>query len=391
MNKTPVITQINGRAFQEARERLGISVKDLAKQSCFSVRQIEQIENGKSDAFYSLAIKANAAKKIAHLLKLSEAEAFEFKVDSLTLAAEKDTLSTDTNSSQSSLTSSPATTPARSIATHTDAVDSRFSSHSSALSEQLEPRFGPEQDGTGSLASLNHKPRSGRTLIIGLALAAIVLLVVLIQSDLLIQIQNPFSPKPAPVVEVMIPEDKPAEPEKLGTTSDNNASTTASPAATLSTNLNTNAATGTVGSNSAPSTALATVAPSATITPNNTLEGCPSVGVSASAYTPTQSNRSADMVYVVSKANQTVCVVDANGKIQNRSLDAGTSASFYGKPPFKVMTSGLSQVDLFFQGWKVRPTHPNEKTIELLPLINATPPSPSVAPAPAGNSPSTTN
>ena len=390
MNKTPVITQINGRAFQEARERLGISVKDLAKQSCFSVRQIEQIENGKSDAFYSLAIKANAAKKIAHLLKLSEAEAFEFKVDSLTLAAEKETLSTDTNSSQSSLTSSPATTPARSIATHTDAVDSRFSSHSSALSEQLEPRFGPEQDGTGSLVSLNHKPRSGRTLIIGLALAAIVLLVVLIQSDLLIQIQNPFSPKPAPVVEVMIPEDKPAEPEKLGTTSDNNAST-ASPAATLSTNLNTNAATGTVGSNSAPSTALATVAPSATITPSNTLEGCPSVGVSASAYTPTQSNRSADMVYVVSKANQTVCVVDANGKIQNRSLDAGASASFYGKPPFKVMTSGLSQVDLFFQGWKVRPTNPNEKTIELLPLINATPPAPSVAPAPAGNSPSTTN
>ena len=386
MNKTPVITQINGRAFQEARERLGISVKDLAKQSCFSVRQIEQIENGKSDAFYSLAIKANAAKKIAHLLKLSEAEAFEFKVDSLTLAAEKETLSTDTNSTQSSLTSSPATTPARSIATHTDAVDSRFSSHSSALSEQLEPRFGPEQDGTGSLASLNHKPRSGRTLIIGLALAAIVLLVVLIQSDLLIQIQNPFSPKPAPVVEVMIPEDKPAEPEKLGMTSDNNAST-ASPAVTL----NTNAATGTVGSNSAPSTVLATVAPSATITPSNTLEGCPSVGVSASAYTPTQSNRSADMVYVVSKVNQTVCVVDANGKIQNRSLDAGTSASFYGKPPFKVMTSGLSQVDLFFQGWKVRPTNPNEKTIELLPLINATPPAPSVAPAPAGNSPSTTN
>ena len=386
MNKTPVITQINGRAFQEARERLGISVKDLAKQSCFSVRQIEQIENGKSDAFYSLAIKANAAKKIAHLLKLSEAEAFEFKVDSLTLAAEKETLSTDTNSSQSSLTSSPATTPARSIATHTDAVDSRFSSHSSALSEQLEPRFGPEQDGTGSLVSLNHKPRSGRTLIIGLALAAIVLLVVLIQSDLLIQIQNPFSPKPAPVVEVMIPEDKPAEPEKLGMTSDNNAST-ASPAVTL----NTNAATGTVGSNSAPGAALATVAPSATITPSNTLEGCPSVGVSASAYTPTQSNRSADMVYVVSKVNQTVCVVDANGKIQNRSLDTGASASFYGKPPFKVMTSGLSQVDLFFQGWKVRPTNPNEKTIELLPLINATPPAPSVAPAPAGNSPSTTN
>jgi hypothetical protein len=77
------------------------------------------------------------------------------------------------------------------------------------------------------------------------------------------------------------------------------------------------------------------------------------------------------MVYVVSKSNQTVCVVDASGKVQNRSLDAGTSASFYGKPPFKVLTGGLSQVDLFFQGWKVKPSNPNDKTIELLPLVNA--------------------
>jgi hypothetical protein len=40
-------------------------------------------------------------------------------------------------------------------------------------------------------------------------------------------------------------------------------------------------------------------------------------------------------------------------------------ASFYGKPPFKVMTGSLSQADVFFQGAKVRLTNPNYKTIVL--------------------------
>ena len=122
----------------------------------------------------------------------------------------------------------------------------------------------------------------------------------------------------------------------------------------------------------------------------NTVEGCPSVGDTASSYTPTQSSRSADMVYVVSKVNQTVCVVDANGKIQNRSLDSGASASFYGKPPFKVMTGGLSQVDLFFQGWKVKPSNPNDKAIELFPTMNAAPTT-TTSPAPTSNASNPSN
>ena len=71
MKKAPANSEIKGHSFQEARERLGISLQELAQRSCFSVHQIEQIENGKSDAFYSLAIKAHAAKKIAELLNLS--------------------------------------------------------------------------------------------------------------------------------------------------------------------------------------------------------------------------------------------------------------------------------------------------------------------------------
>ncbi len=46
--------------------------------SCYSVRQIEQIENGESSSFYGAQVKFTAAKKVAGLLKLSEENAFDF-------------------------------------------------------------------------------------------------------------------------------------------------------------------------------------------------------------------------------------------------------------------------------------------------------------------------
>jgi hypothetical protein len=40
-------------------------------------------------------------------------------------------------------------------------------------------------------------------------------------------------------------------------------------------------------------------------------------------------------------------VVDATGKTQNKTLEPGVGASVYGKPPFKVLTGGLNQVDMY--------------------------------------------
>ena len=73
------------------------------------------------------------------------------------------------------------------------------------------------------------------------------------------------------------------------------------------------------------------------------------------------------MVYLQSKTAQTVCVVDATGKTQNKMLEPGVGASVYGKPPFKVLTGGLNQVDLYFQGAKVRTGNTSSKTIILEP------------------------
>ena len=388
VNKIRTISEIKGSAFQEARERLDISVKELARRACFSVRQIEQIENGKSDAFYSLAIKIIAAKKVANLLKLSEDDAFEFKPDPLAPDQTQEVSSTITATSETN----PPTINAPPDAMQTGGASGpRFIAQLNTQSEQLEPRFSPDLVNRSPMESMDTRPRSRRFLIVSLLLAVIALLGVSIQSGVLTEVQAWFSPKPAPIVEVIASEEKPAEPENSSATianisNSNNVANVSNAAAPTTVTTATTSALANNAAGAVPATAPVTISPS------NTLEGCPSVGVSASSYTPTQSNRSADMVYVVSKTNQTVCVVDANGKIQNRSLDAGASTTFYGKPPFKVMTVGLSQVDMYFQGWKVRPANPNDKTIELLPLINATPiPSPSAAPASSANSPSANN
>lgn len=72
------IPEIRKEAFVKAREALGLSASDLAGKACLSVRQIQQIENGEINAFYSPKIKFTAAKKVAQLLKLETEEAFDF-------------------------------------------------------------------------------------------------------------------------------------------------------------------------------------------------------------------------------------------------------------------------------------------------------------------------
>ena len=60
-----------------------------------------------------------------------------------------------------------------------------------------------------------------------------------------------------------------------------------------------------------------------------------------------------------------VCVKDATGKLEKKSLDVNGSHSFFGKAPFVLMTSGLAQADIFFQGYKVRVEDQNAKSITL--------------------------
>ena len=71
------------------------------------------------------------------------------------------------------------------------------------------------------------------------------------------------------------------------------------------------------------------------------------------------------MVYVLSKEPQSVCVIDSQNKAVSMDLAAGDSKSFYGKAPFTVVSSDLSNLDLYFQGWKVKSDALSKRAIRL--------------------------
>ena len=70
------ISQIDGQSVRRTREALGLAVQDLATMACLSAKQIRQIEEGGMAAFYSENVKLTAARKVAGLLQMSEAQLF---------------------------------------------------------------------------------------------------------------------------------------------------------------------------------------------------------------------------------------------------------------------------------------------------------------------------
>jgi transcriptional regulator with XRE-family HTH domain len=67
---------INGELLRLSREARGWVLNDMATRACMSVKQIRQLEEGGVSAFYSIAVKVTAAKKVAALLGVSADDVF---------------------------------------------------------------------------------------------------------------------------------------------------------------------------------------------------------------------------------------------------------------------------------------------------------------------------
>ncbi len=67
---------INGELLRLRREERGWVISDMALRSCMSVKQIRQLEEGGTSAFYSEAVKLTAARKAAAVLGISEHDVF---------------------------------------------------------------------------------------------------------------------------------------------------------------------------------------------------------------------------------------------------------------------------------------------------------------------------
>ncbi|WP_353426741.1 helix-turn-helix domain-containing protein [Polynucleobacter sp. MWH-UH19D] len=329
MNAPKKIPEIRKEAFAKARETLGLSAKELSGMACLSVRQIEQIENGEISSFYGPQVKFTAAKKVAGILKLSEEDAFDVG---------------DPPPQESEVL--PAT---ESEAPETSSVIEKTISAEVELPEITESNVTQQTENhaeqTNSIEGngVDTPPKQikkGLYILVGIVAALVfsfvnlrpLLFPELVKEEIVLVEQVPATP----------PTDAPA---------DSKAPLTASPEPTPAPT-----------STAAP--AVVAAAPASTATPSNE---CPPADAAAVSFKPEAPKKAGDMVYLQSKIAQTICVVDASGKTQNKTLEPGAGASFYGRPPLKVFTSGVAQVDIYYQGVKVRPSNSAAKNIILEP------------------------
>ena len=328
MNKPVKLPEIRKEVFTKARESLGFSAKDLSGMACLSVRQIEQIENGESSSFYGDQVKFTAAKKVAGLLKLTREEAFDFSgiTQPIKAVEVEEKLQGETKASAVDKKAKPEKVKEKEKEASPVAVEkvaelkpekvsaSKFSQKAIDYSEKSKASVGPK-----------------KKLFLLLAIGAAVIFSV-------VNLRPLFFPEPVKeevviiqeVAQEPVPADAPAETKP------------------------------------APEPTLAAVSAE-----------CPPADAAALNYKPEAPKKAGDMVYLQSKTAQTVCVVDATGKIQNKTLEPGVGTSVYGKPPLKVLTGGLNQVDLYYQGAKVRIGNSAGKTIILEPAEIIQPAAPS--------------
>ena len=84
--------------------------------------------------------------------------------------------------------------------------------------------------------------------------------------------------------------------------------------------------------------------------------------------TPPSADRTPDYVYLVAKDDVTICLGDATQTGKPVELTAGNGLKVTGEPPFVLSGEGLAEVDVYFQGNRIRAHQGgNAVTLRLLP------------------------
>ncbi len=103
------------------------------------------------------------------------------------------------------------------------------------------------------------------------------------------------------------------------------------------------------------------VASAATAVPSSVASAVVASKASACAYSsdalpqvaPYVAHKEGRYVYVVSTTNAEICVVDGNKQVTVLQMKAGENRSVYGVSPWQISSSGLSKLQVFFQGGRV--------------------------------------
>jgi DNA-binding XRE family transcriptional regulator len=342
------IPEIRAAAFIAAREKCAMSVEELAHLACLSKKQIQQIENGQSNTFYSPTVKFTAAKKVAKLIQLDEKDAFDFGPQAelplvqVADVIQNDLMSTEQEPSLDVKKEAPQKEVPKKEVAQTDKGKSKETTKAVSLSKVkplLAETVNTEPD-MRAQASGREQKSVGKKWVWLLPVGALALALVQFQPFLADQLDIVMGKaKPVEVAAVIA---TPAEATP--------ATPPAEPASTAA------AATPQVTPANTPSPVVAVAANPA----------CPLADASIENYKSPSANKPGNMVYIKVSTAQIVCMEDGDGKVQSKMMEAGLGHSFYGKAPLKLLTSGLSSAEIFFQGLRVRPSNADSKSILLV-------------------------
>jgi len=346
-NKIEILPEIQGKVLKAAREKLRLDVQDLATKACLSKKHITELEQGGITSFYSESHKITVAKKVAKILQLDEslvlvhpdgdlAQQESLPFDTAVEDIQQPVKVQETKAAKEEKLSAPENKP---VAQESNQETAKPAAASKPVKVSLENL----QSG-GQMDSSRPKSKRSRSGLISVLLLILVAGGLYSSKNEIIALFNPPAAEPqAVVVEGAAPQD----PKDEGANSNNPASP-ANPA-----------------SPSAPNSSAPAAANVAAVAPLPSDVGCPKPDANVTEQSVTEPTKPGNFVHVIVKSRQIVCVVDATGKSMMQSIEPGPGHTFGGKAPFTVLTNGLSQTSVFFQGRPVRPINEQARTMRV--------------------------
>ena len=313
-NKAAAIPEIQGKVLQSARQRLKMKPEELGAKACLSKKHIIQLEDGGVSSFYSEAHKVTVAKKVGKLLNLEESQYLVYPDGDQSFQS---SLSFDVEALEDEVHEESAIT--KEISNNPSSKEEKYSSKKN---EPVEQKISLENLQSGKKSFIKKIPLQ---LPVNLAKGALLLLVMAGLYITRADIVELFMDKPAPVAISA----EPSEPTQEA----------------IETSATTVAAVG--------------------VPPLPSEAGCPKSDATVLEYRVTEATKAADFVFIQSKSKQTICVIDATGKSNMQSMDVGSNYTFTGKAPFTVLTNGISQANIYFQGRPVRVSGDSVRSIKL--------------------------
>jgi transcriptional regulator with XRE-family HTH domain len=353
-NKIEILPEIQGSALKAAREKLRLEIPDLATKACLSKKHITELEQGGISSFYSESHKITVAKKVAKILQLDESlvlvhpDGDVAQQESLSFDAPVDEAgqlfkSQETKAVKEEKASAADAKPVIEESNQ-EKAKSVNKSEASQPSQPSKVTLENLQSG-GQMDSSKPKIKSSRSILLSVLLLILVAGGLYSSKDDIIALFNPPAEEPkALVVEGAAPQDPKEEGDNLATP--------ANPASPVN--------------SSAPTSAAPAAASVAAVAPFPSDVGCPKPDANVTEQSVTEPGKPGNFVYVHVKSRQIVCVVDATGKSMMQSIEAGSGHTYGGKAPFTVLTNGLSQTSVYFQGKLIRPIDEQARTMRVV-------------------------